>query len=795
MIKNFIKIALKILFRNKIFSFVTIFGFSLGITAAILISLYVRHELSYDKFFPDADQVYRIQIKSMEANGAENISSLCPSNTMSFVKNNIPEIESVSRLYQCWYPQEIKAGSNTFKGENFYWADIDFFNIFNVQFLYGTSITALKEPYSIVITKDIADRYFGNVNPVERILTINKKDYKVTGVVKEFPANSHFHPNFIVSFNTLDEKTEVNNQGSSFYTYVKLKNDADFNLVEQKINENTRNSTREFSQGDSNEKFLSAGLQSLTGIHLYSHTKYELEPNGNITNVYLFSILILFILIIASANYTNLMISRSQERLKEIGIRKVIGAGRIDLLKQLLFESCFISLISFIVSLFLIEIFINRFSFLINRELSFSITGDSTLVLELLMMVIIMGILAGLYPALYLTKRNASEIFKNKNNQADKKLSLNKALILVQFSIAVFLLSSLVIITNQLNFLKDKDLGFDKEQVLVINNFTKNISKNAGIIRNELLRFGLFTNVSVSQHIPGGKTSGQMAYTENQSENEAIDIFEIRAGYGYLDTYGLKLTEGRDFSEGIPLDSNNSIILNETAVKALGLINPIGKRIELGFSHPNIIGVVKDFNFESLYEPVKPLFINVGLQSWKPANLSVRTGQGKAFESVELIRKTLKEFDPAYEFSFYFLDNALNSMYESEKRNREIITYSTILVFLIASMGLFAQAQYSTYRRRKEIGVRKVLGASTILIISALLKEYFIPVSIAFLIGTPLSYILVENWLHSFAYRADVNYYFIILNAFITLLIVSISVFYQAGKIIRTNPVDALRNE
>jgi putative ABC transport system permease protein len=795
MLKNYLKVAFKILLRNKVFSFVTVFGFSLGITAVILILLFIRYELSYDKSFKDADRIYRVQIKSKESSGNETTSPLCAPNTISYIKNNIPEIEYASRLYQCWYPQEIKTGNSTFRGENYFWADEEFFKIFNIPFLYGANESALKEPYSIVIKKDIAERYFGNKNPLGNALYINNKDYRITGVFYEFTSNSHFHPDFIVSFNTLNEKNEVYNQGLSFYTYVKIKSGVDLNLLKYKINDNILNSIRSFTSGESVQKYLSAGLLSLTDIHLYSHTKYELEPNGNIINIYLFSILIIFILIIASANYINLMTSRSQERAKEIGIRKVIGAGRKDLIIQLLFESVLVSSISYCISLFLVEIFINRFSFLINRNLSFSILNDFLLSAGLFAMVIILGIISGLYPALFISSRQASVILKDKKASFGKKINLNKTLIFVQFSIAIFLLSSLIIITNQMSFLKNKDLGFDKERVLIINNFTKSISKKAGAIRNELLASGYFKNVAISQHIPGSKPSGQEAYAEDQPESSAIEIFEVRSGYGYLDTYGLKLTDGRDFSETITSDSNNAVILNETAVKALGLQNPVGKSIELGFSHPGIIGVVKDFNFESLYEPIKPLFIHVGLQPWRPENISVRTFPGKILESIEFIKRKMKDFDAGYEFSYNFLDKTLNTVYESERRNQEIITYSTILIFFIASMGLFAQAQHSTLRRKKEIGIRKVLGASANSILSALLKEYFIPVSVAFLVGTPLSYILIENWLNGFAYRVDINYLLVILNACITVFIVSLTVFYQAAKIIKTNPIEVLRNE
>jgi putative ABC transport system permease protein len=791
-----LKIALKSLLKNKITSAITIIGFSIGITAAILIFLFILYELSYDKYIPESKNIYRVLIKSQESNGLEKLSTSCPPNTYFSLKNDIPEIESVTRLYKSWYPQEIKAGNNQYRENQYFWADEEFFNVFKIPFIYGNRETALKLPNSIVMTESIALRYFGNINPLESSVSIEGKDYKVTGVFKDIPGNSHFHPNFIVSFSTLDEKSQVYNQGLSFYTYFKLRTNVDLNSVSEKINKAVMHSIIEFIKGNRpNEKF-SSELQPLLDIHLYSHTEYEIEPNGNITNVYIFTVLVIFILIIAAVNFINLMTSRSQERMKEIGVRKVIGADRIELIKQFLLESVLISFISFGLSLFLVELLINKFSLLVNRDLHFSLIGDIQLFLGISVMIMFLGFIAGLYPAIYLSGFKPTAIFKYGKTEGRKKLSLNKILLVVQFSIAIFLLSSLMIISNQMNFLKRKDLGFDKEHILVINNLTKKLEQSSEIIKNELLRSTLFASVAISQHVPGKTMSGQEAYREDQNENEAIKIFELRAGYDYLDTYGLKLLLGRDFSDKISTDKNSSIILNETAVKELGLKDPIDKILNLGWlGRPKIVGVVKDFNFESLYKPVKPLFIHIGLQFIKPENISIKIKPGNISGSIRVIEEKMKEFDPSYQFNYYFQENAFNEMYKSEERIQKLFTYSAFLAFFIGGMGLFALTNYSTNRRKKEIGIRKILGAPLLTIIHLVLKEYLVLIVLAFILASPISYFLLEKWLRNFAYRSEVNLSVFFLTAVITLIIIILTVSYQVIRTAILNPVDVLKHE
>jgi putative ABC transport system permease protein len=796
MLKNILKITLKLLLKNRMVSLITVIGFSIGITAAILMSLFIKYELSYDDCFPDSERTYRVMLHSRETNSNEKLSPLCPPNLRLSLKNNLPEVESVSRLYQAWYAPEIKVDNTIFNGEKYYWADEEFFNILNINFVYGDNRTALKQPYSITLNENIAQKYFGNKNPIENTLSINGKDYKITGVFKNIPSNSHFHPNFIVSFSTLDENTQVNNQGFSYYTYLKLKNDVNLDLVNEKINKLSLEAIKIFLGGSRSEKDYSAALQSLKDIHLYSHTDYELEPNGNIANIYLLSVLVLFILIIASANFINLMISRSQERMKEIGVRKVMGAQRRELIRQFLLESVIISFISFALALILVELLIDKYAFLMNRDLQFSVFGNISLTLGLAVMAVIVGVVSGIYPAIYLSSYQPSVILKYSKTDNRKNLYLSKILLVVQFGIAIFLLSSLIIISNQMNYLKKRDLGFDKERVMVINNLTKNLKQNASEIRNELIKSNNIIDVVVSQHVPGKSMSGQSVYREDQSENEAIDIFELRGGYSYLNTYGLKLIAGRDFSDKISTDKENSVILNEAAVKALGLKNPIEQNLQLaGFHGVKIIGVVKDFNYESLYEPVKPLFIHVGLQYIFPNNISVKMQSQGISESIKIIANKMKEFDPAYQLSYYFQEDAFNDMFKSEERMQGIIGYSTFLTFFIGGMGLFALTHYSTSRRKKEISLRKILGASVGKIILLILKEYIALILLSFILSVPASYLLIKQWLNKFAYRIEIDLGVFLFTLSITVVIIVITVSYQVIRAAMTNPVEALKYE
>lgn len=802
MIKSYIKTAFRNIKKNRGTSFLNISGLALGITCFIIIGLYVYSELSFDKYHSKADRIYRVAL-SLKLNDITYNEAALQFPAANAFKENYPEVENTVRIYKQFDRTLVKYGDKKFSEEKFFFADQTIFNVFDFEIINGNSNNALTKPNSVAISESMALKYFGTENPIGKTINYqNQTDFTVSAVYKDMPPYSHAHFDFLVSMdfiiNYWNSVNGVDGRHNNWYwngawTYV---------LLNQKESaEKFASAMPGFIKKYFPERYQNASLliQPLTDIHLRSNLTGEIEPNGSITNVYVFSTIAVFILLIACINFINLSIAQGSDRAKEIGVRKVLGAEKSQLIMQIIGETLVASFIATAASLIFVEIVLPQFQEIFGRKLSLSLMENSGGFLFLIGVAVFVGFVSGLFPALYLSNFSPVTILKKTIRLNFSYEILRKGLVVLQFSVSIFLIIGMGMIYKQMNFIKNKDLGFDKESVLIVKAKAE-VNNKFETFRNELLNAPGILSVAGTSDIPGAGSNGSRFVPEGFAQENPQMLPLTFADYDFVSSLGIQLKEGRNFSKSFPADTEKAFILNEKAVENLGWQNnAVGKKIELfgpgtdeiiksGF----VIGVIKDYNYESLHSEVKPLVL-----SYSPFHeyYLIRLDKGNAADKLAAIEKVWNKFSPDWTFEAFFLDNNLEKLYQSDQRLATIVNYFGFLAVIIACLGLYGLAAFAAKKRIKEIGIRKVLGASVPGIVKLLSFDFIKLVLIANVLAFPVAYYAITNWLEAFAYRIEIDYMVFVIAAAITILIALLTVGVQALKASLANPVNSIKYE
>lgn len=800
MFRNYLKVALRNIKRHTGYSLINVVGLAIGMTCCILMLLWVQDELSFDRFNQNANRIYRL---CLDANiGSPLLAPVSMAPAGPAMASEFPEVVSAARTTR---PERasIKFEDLTFQEENVGYADNSIFEVFTFPLLKGDPKTALTAPYSVVITEDMAKKYFGDQEPLGKMLRIDDEaDFTVTGVVKNVPPNSHLNFNMLRSFETLygDNSEEMESWvNARFYTYLLLTENCDHRQLEEKFPALVDKHLGNFlgAIGGTVQLFL----QPLTEIHLYSDFERDLPSNGDITYVYLFSGIALFVLLIACFNFVNLATARSATRAREVGMRKTLGAGRGKLMAQFLGESLIFSFFSLAIACILLELALPLFNSLAGRELSLNYFERPWLIPALAGLALLVGLLAGSYPAFFLSSLRPVRVLKGTGGAIASGSGFRRMLVVAQFVISITLIIGSITIYNQIGFMKDKRLGFDKEHVLVIPGMNQATRQSYLSVRDQLTNIPGVKAVGASSLVPGRGRTKSIFFPEGLNDNEpqTMDYFTIDPHY--IPTMNMEMAQGRNFSADFSTDATQSVIINQATAIKLGWDNPIGKTFRL----PNlpgdqgdeqiltVIGVVKDFHIASLHQKIEPQIIFYDLSSVN--HISIRLAPENISHTIGLLEKEWKKISPDRPFDFYFLDQSFDSQYRAEERLGKISLYFSLLGILIASLGLLGLSSYTTERRTKEIGVRKVLGATETGIVLLLSKEIVRWVLVANIIAIPVAYWLADRWLGNFAYRINLGWTTFVLAGLVALSIAVITVSFQAVRAALANPVESLRYE
>jgi ABC-type antimicrobial peptide transport system permease subunit len=782
MIKNYIKIALRNIKRYSTYSILNICGMAIGMAAAILILLWVQDEWSYDRHFKNAGELYRV-IENQHLSGREGpLIVPTPGALAAALKEEYPEIIRTARYTPT--PLTLKKGDE-FVEETVTSVDKDFLKMFNIEFLRGDINRALNDPHNIVITEEMAKKYFGDDDALGKTILSRGYVVTVTGVVKSFPHNSHIRFNFLIPIEWLKELgAPIDGWRDRFYTYIELKKGTDSKKVDEKI----LDFIRKHNKGSNSEIFL----QNIKKIHLFSSGKFEADiyGNGDITYVRILSMIAVFILVIACINFLNLSTAQSARRSREIGVRKVAGANKQKIVVQFLGESLLIVLVAHVFAMIFVELLLPGFNGLIGKQLSVNY-HSSGLYIGLITVVLFCGLLAGSYPALYLSSLKPVDTIKGVINKNPGNTRFRRVLVIFQFALSITLIICTLIIKMQLRYIQNKNLGFNKDNIGYFMFPTRPDDPKLGTFKNELINNPDILSVTRSWNpFYNEGTSNGLTWAGKRSGEDVL-FHWLGADYDYAKTYKLELKKGRFFSSEFSTD-NTAVVINEEAEKVLGFTDPIGQIITTPQgSKLTVIGVVKDFHIQSLHYKIGPLIMQTGTSN----NFYIRMKPDKIASTVEFIKKTYKSFDPGLPIDFHFLDDDYDNLYRTEQRMGKIFGYFSFLAIIISCLGLIGLSLFMTERRTKEIGIRKISGARSMEIFSLLSGEYLLWVMISIIIACPVAWYVMYKWLQNFAYRIDISWSIFAFAGVISLLIALLTVSWQSFRAAGKNPVEALRYE
>ena len=803
MIKNYIKIALRNIIKHRGFSSINIAGLAIGIACSILILVFVAHELSYDTFHDKADRTYRVAVR---ASIGETKINQTNSSSEAFRKllEDFAEIEAGVKFLNLGRTP-IQLGDKTFFESQFFAVDETFFDVFTFPLIHGNPKTALKNPNSMVVTKDIALKYFGIADAVGKILRADfsfgpgSVDFEITGVSENVPGNSHFHYDLLASSATFP--TLINDTGftsNAFISYILLKE----GTTQEWFDEQLKAFTRKHMGGEQFDAWITKGnsweyfLQPLTKIHLTSDLNGEFEANGNETYVYIFSVLSIIILLIACINFMNLSTAKSSLRAKEVGMRKVVGSGKSRLVLQFLSESIVLSYIALAIGVILAIVLLPLSNNLIGRQIDIQYFNTLGIIPLLLALGFIVGIISGSYPAFFLSSFKPIAALKGSKTSGKTGSWLRNTLVIAQFTISIFLIIGTLAVNQQLKFFQNKKLGFDKEQVLVINN-PGSLGDKTIPFKEELRKQPDIVNVSGSTTLPGQSFRNYGFGAEGVDEQFTLNL--CICDYDYLDTLKIDMARGRFFSKEFTTDSH-AAVLNEKAVELLGWEDPIGKRINNWAQNKGdfvVIGVIKDYHYESLHQEIRPqaLFLSTGYYTSVESFISVRLNTINVSETIRRIENTWKRFAPQTPFQYSFLDRDYENLYINERQTRQLFSIFSFLAIFIACLGLFGLASFIADQKTKEIGIRKVLGASVVKIVKNLNGSFLKWVLIANLIAWPIAWFAMNRWLENFAYRIGLSWWMFVLAAVLAVITSLITVSLQTVKAALKNPIESIRYE
>lgn len=812
MLRNYFNVALRNLFKHKFYSLINILGLSVGLTCFLMISLYVIDELSYDTFHTDAERIYRMDF-SGTINGSEFITALASAPTGPTMPMEFPEVEESTRLRGTgnWIIKE-KNTEDAYNEDAVVFADKNFFTFWDFNLKSGNPETCLERPNTLAMSESLAAKVFGKEDPVGKIVVLdNDEDWEVTGVYEDMPSNSHFSFEMLLSMESREEAKSKMWMSFNFNTYLKLQEGYDPNdleakfpgLIEKYIGPEIQN-----FMGASLEEFYEAGndagfyLFPLLDIHLKSDKLGELTVNGDMKYVLIFTAIAMFILILACINFMNLSTARSAGRAKEVGVRKVMGAYKSQLRKQFLTEAFLITFISILIAYGLSFILLGQFNALADKEMSFNGLLSPSFILIMVGVLIVVGFLAGSYPAFFLSRFRPVEVLKGKLNLGLKGGGLRSTLVVLQFCVSIIMIIGTAIVYQQLSYIQNKKLGYSKDHILMIHDPWL-MDDKADSYKNEALQHSNILAGTMSSFLPVNTADNNNAWFpgSNATKSETYVFHEYRVDHDYMETLGIEMKEGRSFSKDFPSDSM-AVVINEAAMHRLGWSEEetIGKTLSTfdGFQDSiytvsyKVIGVVKDFHFTSLKDQIEPLIFELGRSR---GFVSFKITSENIPATIDYLESKWNDFAPSQPFEFSFLDERFNEMYENEQKLGQIFGVFAFLAIFIACLGLYGLAAFTAEQRTKEIGVRKVLGASIMSIIALLSKEFLKLVGIAFIIAAPISYYFMNEWLQDFENRTNINLMIFILAGIVALVIAWVTMSFQSWNAARINPARSLKDE
>jgi putative ABC transport system permease protein len=809
MFKNFLKVAFRNLWTNKAFSAINIAGLSVGLAVCLLIILYVKDELSYDKHNAQAENIYRIDA-DLSFNGTQFTSAVSPAPLAPTLKKDDPQIVQYTRLKN-FGNILIKKDNQNVQNDNAVFADSTFFQVFSIPMIYGNRLTALNEPRSIVIDETAAKKYFNAVDVLGKTLYVDDSiGCKITGVIKDFPPQSHFHFSFIRPIHDVwhdDQGDWLSNNYASYVlvrpgvTQASLQTAVDGvinNYLLKQLDQQLHLSAKDLK--NSTNHFIYP-VMPLINIHLHSNKSYEFEVNGNIVYVYIFSIIALFILLIACVNFMNLSTARSSNRAKEVGIRKVAGSTRSALIIQFLTESVLTSFLSLVLAVAIAALLLPLFNQLAGKQMAVYTLFSTWLMPVLIALIVVVGCVAGSYPAFYLSSFQPVQVLKGSIAKGFRSSWLRSGLVVFQFFISISLIIGTLVIYNQLTFIRSREIGYNRDQVLVINNASA--VDHINVFRQELTKISGVQNASVAGSLPTETGYNQNGWFKSPTlDAKTVTIMtDFYVDQNYVPTLGMQMSAGRNFSKDFISDST-AVIINETAAQLLGFKNPLNEKLYRpsgyaangGFNSKgfHIVGVVKDFNFNSMHDKVGPMIIELN-ENWGKIALRINTKNIPAL--ITAVENKWNNMGPRQPISYTFLDADFNKIYNADQRTGTLFISFAVFAIFIACLGLFGLVTYAAEQRIKEIGVRKVLGASVSEIVAMISKDFIKLVLIAFVIAFPTGWWMMNKWLESFAYRINISWWVFAVAGLLTLAIALITVSLQAIKAALANPVKSLRSE
>jgi putative ABC transport system permease protein len=808
MFNNYFKVAIRNILKHKFFSAINILGMTIGIAACLLIILYISDELSYDRMHVNADRIYQVGLHGKIAGQDIRTANTCPPLADALVRD-VPEVEAGTRISPAFGNPSVKFDDKAFTEEKVMYVDSNFFEFFTFTLLEGDPKTVLKEPNTMVLTQSIAKKYFGDVPAVGKILTIgnDNRSFKVTGITADCPTNSHFIFNMLLSASSRDDLKGQVWLNNYMYSYFLLRPNTNVAAVDEKFK-----SMVEKYVGPEVEKFMGVSLKQMesqggeygyfttkiTDIHLRATTQDGIEPAGNVMYIYFFAGIGAFIIIIACINFMNLSTARSAGRAKEVGLRKTLGSLRGQMIGQFLAESTVYSLAAVVLAIIAVYFLLPSFNLLAGKTLGMQVLLNPVFIVSLLGMVVFVGLIAGSYPAFYLTSFNAVEVLKGKVRSGMKSKGVRSFLVVFQFAISIFLIIFTVVVYQQIQYMQEKNMGIDKNNIFIIKN-TGRLKNNKEAFRNSLTSQTGISKVSFTNNTFPGVNNTTIFKSAGSEQDHIMGLYY--ADYDHMDVMKFEMKEGRYFSKDFPSDSTG-IILNEAAVKEFGYTKPLEEEILYNnggedvanngaFERLKVVGVVKNFNFESFKTQVRPLAIRL---TKNDGNLLVRyEGSPKALiATVENLWKQNSTNEP---FEYTFLDEEFDNLFRAEQRMGTIFSIFSGLAIFIASLGLFALAAFTSEQRTKEIGIRKAMGASSLSLIVLLSREFTKLVIIAFIPAAFVGWYVSNQWLQGFVYRVDISPWIVIVSGLVSITIAWITVSYQSIKAAATNPVNSLRYE
>ena len=802
MIKNYLKIALRNLLKHKVYSLINIIGLAVSIACCLLLFLYVADEMSYDKFNEKYERIYRVTEERINEEGepVRTATTFPPMATALALDYSF--IEEAVRIR----PSDVLVKKDDIKiqEERFFYADGNIFDVFSFDFIEKAGENVLANPYDIVITEESAKKYFGDGNPIGQTLLVagSNKDqgFKVTGVVKDLPDNSHFHLDFLASMETIKELQPWHSGNWDYpplYTYVLLKDVNDAQILESQM---PAFATKHLSDNGEERSFH---LQNIADIHLYSELEAEIEPVSNILYVYIFGVTGFFILLIACINFVNLSTARSSLRAKEVGMRKVMGAFRAQLIRQFLFESVLTALASLVLSICLIEFLLPVFNSISGKNLRVEYFSNPEMLLALAGLVLFIGIAAGSYPAFYLSAFRPVRVLKGKFTKTGSlDAFFRKGLVVFQFCISSILIIGTAVIYNQLDYIQSSNPGFKKENMVIIPLRGTKDQQDHESLKNELKQSPNVKGVTSISSIPGNVKNMYDFPVTSKKKGDSLAFLTLAVDHDFVSAFGMEVMDGRDFSKDFATDKDEGFLINESAARKFGWEEPLGMELEFDYyldepvrKEGKVIGVVKDYHYSSFHDEIEPVLFYISYPSYYYDYIAVSISGNDVKGTMNLLEEKWGEFNAERPFEFYFLDTKLDELYRSEQTLGNLFIYFSVLAVFIACLGLLGLISFAAERRTKEIGIRKVLGADLSNIMLLLTGDFFKLILVAFILAIPVSYFGMSRWLDNFVYKIGIGPGIFIVTGIVVFTIALLTILYQAFKAAMTNPVNSIKCE